>query len=142
MQCRANHLTYICRYKAAGANAVDEAGNLDTVEFLNVAKDDALAYPRKVHKDYPETVNVRMESAVKPFTLKTIDICNTLVSALNDRLGLPEGRLIELHRVEKESFCQSRCIKNPPARGAPADKQALGAHTDYGSLVSGRLWIR
>lgn len=121
-------------YKAAGANAVDEQGNLDTVEFLNVAKDDALAYPRKIHRDYPATVYAHMEDAVKPFVRKTVGICGTLMAALNDKLGLPRGRLNELHRLEKESYCQTRCIKNPPAKGSPADKQALGAHTDYGSL--------
>jgi isopenicillin N synthase-like dioxygenase len=123
-------------YKAAGANAVDDKGNLDTVEFINVAKDDALAYPKRVHRDYPATVGVHMADAIRPFTLKTIDICNTLLDALNDRLCLPKGKLRELHRVENPSYCQSRCTKNPPARDVPADKQSLGAHTDYGSLAS------
>lgn len=123
-------------YKAAGADVIDEKGNLDTVEFINVAKDDALAYPRKAHWDYPQTVYAHMEDAVQPFVIKAVDICNTLMSALNDKLGLPKGRLNELHRLEKESFCQTRCIKNPPANSAPADKQALSAHTDFGSLVS------
>ena len=49
------HLNSSChlfrRYKAAGANAVDETGALDTVEFINVAKDDALAWPSKVHRE-------------------------------------------------------------------------------------------
>lgn len=123
------------RYKAAGSNAIDQRGTVDSTEFLNVAKDDALAFPTKVHRDYPETVNARMESAVKPFVLKSISICHTIEKVLNDQLGLPEGGLGELHRVEKISRCQLRCIKCPPVHGAPTDKPALSAHTDFGSLV-------
>ncbi|KAI0828139.1 hypothetical protein BC628DRAFT_1429535 [Trametes gibbosa] len=40
-------------YKAAGANATDEKGSLDTVEFINVAKDDALAWPAKCTRATP-----------------------------------------------------------------------------------------
>lgn len=126
------------RYKAAGSNIVDSTGNRDTVEFINVAKDDALAYPQKVHRDYPPTVNARMLSVVRPFTLKTIDICNTLLGVLNARLRLPEGRLLALHGPQEPSFCQSRCTKSPPVAGREVDLQplAIGPHTDYGSLVS------
>ena len=80
-----------------------------------------------------------MTSTIKPFVEKSLAVNYTLLEALNDRLGLPKGTLAGLHRLDKPSYCQSRCIKNPPARGAPADKQALGAHTDYGSLVSVHL---
>ncbi|EKM57163.1 uncharacterized protein PHACADRAFT_254744 [Phanerochaete carnosa HHB-10118-sp] len=121
-------------YKAAGTNAIDEKGTPDTTEFLNVSKDDALAYPRKVHRDYPETVYAHIDDAVKPFMLKSIDICNILMSTLNNKLGLPKGRLHELHQLEKESHCQSRCIKKPPGKAVSADELALSAHTDYGSL--------
>lgn len=52
------------RYKAKGANAVDESGKPDTVEFVNVAKDDAFAWPYIARRDYPSTVNKRMESTI------------------------------------------------------------------------------
>jgi isopenicillin N synthase-like dioxygenase len=123
-------------YKAAGTHAVDEKGNLDTIEFINIAKDDALAYPAKVHRNYPSTVNAQMMDTIRPFTLKSAEVCNTLLDALNDRLDLPKGKLGELHRVEDLSNCQSRCTKSPPARGATTEKPSLGAHTDFGSLVS------
>ena len=128
------------RYKAAGTNVVDEAGTKDTTEFLNIAKDDVLAFPQKIRRDYPEPVNTHMLSVVKPFVLKSIDICATVLSILNDRLGLTEDKLASLHRFEKPSGCQSRCIRCPPGGGGvgvPVDsKLALSAHTDFGSLVS------
>ena len=106
------------------------------MEFINVAKDDALAYPDTVHRDYPATVNARMESAVQPFTRRAIDVCATLLGALNDRLGLPTDALGALHRADRPSFCQARCTRSPPVR-AGAAAPYIGQHTDYGSLVSG-----
>lgn len=126
------------RYKAAGYNATDERGTLDTVEFMNISKDDVLAYPQQAHRTYPSTVNDRMEPTIKPFVNKSLAINNTLLNVLNDRLGLPEGTLARLHPPEKYSGCEARCIKNPP----PVDiaqaeiRAAIGAHTDFGSLVS------
>ena len=126
------------RYKAAGANAVDESGTRDTVEFINVSKDDALAWPDKVHREYPSTVRARMENTIKPFVQKSFDINMTLIGVLNDKLGLPSGTLANLHKANEPSGCQARCIKNPPHSGASAadnSKTAIGAHTDFGSLV-------
>ncbi|KAI0090369.1 hypothetical protein BDY19DRAFT_939884 [Irpex rosettiformis] len=121
-------------YKAAGANAVDETGALDTVEFINVSRNDALAWPNKVHRDYPPTVNARMESTVKPFIKKSMEINMTLMDVFNSRLGLPNGTLAARHSVDEPSGCESRVIKNPPRNGASEAKQAIGAHTDFGSL--------
>lgn len=129
----------ICSYKAAGANAVDESGQLDTVEFINVAMNDALAWPGKVHRDYPSTVNARMESTIKPFIERSIDINMALMDVFNDKLGLPKGALAALHKRDAPAGSESRCIKNPPSYGKPADMQAIGAHTDFGSLVRARL---
>lgn len=126
------------RYKAAGANAVDESGAPDTVEFINVSKDDALAWPDKVHREYPRTVNARMENTIKPFIQKSLDVNNTLLEVFNNKLGLPKGALAQRHQMYEPSGSESRCIKNPPRSGASADgnsKTAIGAHTDFGSLV-------
>ena len=129
-------LTYEYRYKAAGANATDETGALDTVEFINVSKDDALAWPGKVHREYPSTVNARMESTIRPFIEKSLAVNNTLLAVLNDRLGLPEGALGLRHPREEPSGSESRCIKNPPRpNGMTKEQAAIGAHTDFGSLV-------
>lgn len=121
-------------YKAAGANAVDETGALDTVEFINVSKDDALAYPSSVHRTYPSTVNARMESTIKPFIAKSVEVNMTLMAVFNEKLGLPEGALASLHKLYDPSCSESRCIKNPPARDVSPDRMAIGAHTDFGSL--------
>ncbi|KAG5640734.1 hypothetical protein DXG03_007372 [Asterophora parasitica] len=123
-------------YKAAGANAVDATGQLDTAEFINVAKDDALAYPTPVRRTYPSTVNARMESTIRPFIRRSLDINNTLLDVLNDRLGLPERTLLAKHDMEEWSGSESRVIKNPPPKLREGEHPcvALGAHTDFGSL--------
>lgn len=123
------------RYKKAGAFTVDPAGNGDSVEFLNISKNDALAWPGKLHRDYPSTVNARMESVVKPFVVKSEQIVARIIDVFNDKLGLREGALGERHRIDEPSGCEARCIKSPPLRGSAPDKVALSPHTDFGSLV-------
>lgn len=103
---------------------------------MNVAKDDALAYPTVVHREYPRTVNARMEGTIRPFIQKSLDVNLTLLAVFNERLGLPEGTLAKCHLMDEHSACESRVIKNPPKPGEmPEDKAAIGAHTDFGSLV-------
>ncbi|KAH9928938.1 Clavaminate synthase-like protein [Fomitopsis serialis] len=114
-------------YKAAGANATDEKGNLDTVEFINVAKDDALAYPNVVHRTYPPTVDARMENTIRPFIQKSLEVNSTLLDIFNDRLGLPKGTLAKKHLLGSP-------VENPPKHDANEPKAAIGAHTDFGSL--------
>ncbi len=66
----------------------------------------------------------------------------TLLDVFNTRLGLPKGALAARHTIDAPSGCESRVIKNPPKSGAAAvepSKQAIGAHTDFGSLVRS-LW--
>ncbi|KDQ63014.1 hypothetical protein JAAARDRAFT_146912 [Jaapia argillacea MUCL 33604] len=122
-------------YKAAGANATDETGALDTVEFINVSKDDALSYPKPTHRTYPSTVNARMESTITPFVRKSWEVNETLLNVFNRRLGLPDGELAKRHRIEEPSGSEARCIKNPPKPGGISEaKAAIGAHTDFGSL--------
>lgn len=123
-------------YKASGACAVDEFGNLDTIEFINVSQDDALAWPGTVHRTYPQTVNERMESTIVPFVKKSRAINVVFLKILERKLGLPEGELLKKHSEEEPSGSETRCIKSPPR--APEDKNttAIGAHTDFGSLVT------
>ena len=40
---------------------------METVQFMNVAKDDALAWPKIARRTYPATTNNRMESTIVPF---------------------------------------------------------------------------
>jgi isopenicillin N synthase-like dioxygenase len=121
-------------YKAAGANATDASGNLDTVEFINVSMDDALAYPTVAHREYPAPVNARMESTIKPFITKSVEVNKTLMRVFEKRLGLPEGKLLDLHFNGEHSGSESRCIKNPPKPPMSEEQAAIGAHTDFGSL--------
>ena len=118
-------------------NATDETGVLDTAEFINVSKDDALAWPEQVHRAYPPTVNARMASTIRPFVEKSLEINNALLVVLNAKLGLPEGTLVAKHALEEHSGSEARVIKSPPMpAGSAPDKAALGSHTDFGSLVS------
>jgi isopenicillin N synthase-like dioxygenase len=80
-----------------------------------------------------------MDSAVRPFVRKSMEVNQTLMDILNDRLGLPPGSLAKLHTPEEHSGSEARCIKKAPA-SAPEhpDRAAIGAHTDFGSLV--REW--
>jgi isopenicillin N synthase-like dioxygenase len=122
-------------YKAAGANATDAYGNLDTVEFINVSKDDALAWPGVARREYPQTVNARMESTIAPFVRKSLGVNETLLNVFNDKLGLPKGALSQRHLLGEHSGSEARCIKNPPKPGGISEVQAaIGAHTDFGSL--------
>jgi len=119
-------------YKKAGANAVDATGTLDTVEFLNVAKDDALAWPKRARRSYPHTVNARMENTISPFVRKSLEVNNTILEVFNERLSLPPGTLLRLHAMGEFSGSEARVIRNPPT--SESSKQAIGSHTDFGSL--------
>ncbi|KAF8167150.1 hypothetical protein B0H34DRAFT_680461 [Crassisporium funariophilum] len=119
-------------YKAAGANAVDATGELDTVEFINIAKDDAMAWPTQARRAYPNTVNARMNSAVIPFVRKALEVNNSILAIFNERLGLPSGSLLQRHPIEGLSGSECRITKNPP--NLNLTKQAIGSHTDFGSL--------
>ncbi|KAI9566319.1 hypothetical protein HD554DRAFT_2277855 [Boletus coccyginus] len=122
-------------YKKAGANAVDASGKLDAAEFINVAKDDALAFPNVVHRTYPAPTTAAIPTTVAPFVRKSLEINNTMLRIFNDRLGLPEGTLERLHPLEEPSGSETRTIKAPPMPGkALADTATIGAHTDFGSL--------
>ncbi|KAN0073675.1 hypothetical protein V8E55_012152 [Tylopilus felleus] len=108
---------------------------LDAAEFINVSKDDALAFPNVVHRTYPAPTTAAIPMAVAPFVHKSLEINNTLLRIFNDKLGLPEGTLQRLHSPEEHSGSEARVIRVPPISGkALADKATLGAHTDFGSL--------
>ena len=119
-------------YKASGANAVDVTGKKDYVEFINVAKDDALAWPKVARRTYPAPTNARMESTIAPFHRKSMEINYTLLDVFNDKLGLPLGKLREKHLPDEFSASESRVTKVPA--GPPKGDQLIGSHTDFGTL--------
>ncbi|PBK65378.1 Clavaminate synthase-like protein [Armillaria solidipes] len=120
-------------YKVAGSGIVDASGQPDTIEFINVSKDDALAYPNIVHRTYPSTVNERMESTIIPFVTKSVEVNDTILEILNDKLELPKETLIKLHSQGEYSGSEARVTKS--LSGYAPDRMALGAHTDFGSLT-------
>lgn len=119
-------------YKFSGATMVDRFGSKDCAEFINVSRDDALAYPRVVNREYPSTVNERMESAVKPFVLASCEVSMTILDIFNQKLGLPEGFMAEKHSLDEPSIAETRCIK--VSASPERTDLAIGPHTDYGSL--------
>lgn len=120
-------------YKCAGANAVDASGEKDTAEFINIAKDDVLAWPEVARRTYPRTVNARMQNTLLPFVCKSLDVNYTLLQALNERLGLQPDSFSRRHPMDEWSGSECRITRNPPSPHAPF-KIAVGAHTDFGSL--------
>lgn len=121
---------FFCRYKAAGANATDETGKPDMVEFINVAKDDALAWPKVARRSYPSATEARMASTIVPFIKKSLAVNNTLMEVFNEKLGLPEGTLAERHDLKEFSGSEARCIRSPPKPdGVTQDRATIGAHT-------------
>ncbi|GJJ12485.1 hypothetical protein Clacol_006727 [Clathrus columnatus] len=120
-------------YKAAGTTNTDEHGSLDTVEFINVSKDDALAWPKIVHREYPITVTTRM-SSIKKFIQESDAVLRTMLDIMSEYLDLPVNTLRDRHVFGNHSGSECRVIRNPPKR-VPGDQVALGAHTDFGSLV-------
>ena len=147
-------------YKRAGSNNVDAAGNLDTAHFINVAKDDALAYPEVKHRTYPSATTERVCPAlatprtcadsseqfgtITTFVRKADDVLQGLMTVLEPRLGLEKGTLAKLHAEGDISGSETRCILKPaPGErgylkegvgedGNPA--AAIGSHTDFGSF--------
>lgn len=79
-----------------------------------------------------------MDNTVIPFVKKSVAVNETVLKIFNEKLGLPEGTLEQFHRLDTPSGSEARCIKNPPRpeQTVAGLKVALGAHTDFGSLVS------
>ncbi|KAI0673809.1 Clavaminate synthase-like protein [Trametes maxima] len=118
-------------YKARGTIATDLHGTRDTVEFLNIAQDDALAWPHAVHRTYPYTVNSHMEHVVTPFVRKSMAVNNTLLAIFERLLGLTKGALAVLHATDAASGSEARVVKTPPNQSSAG----IGAHTDFGTLT-------
>ncbi|KAF7440296.1 hypothetical protein PC9H_000640 [Pleurotus ostreatus] len=129
-------------YKAAGAYITDRTGGKDAVEFMNITQDDVFAWPKVVRCSYPSIVEASMESVIRPFSRKAIDLNLVCMDVLNDKLGFPPGKFRELHKVDALSTSEARIVRTPPPPPGGWNKNvALGAHTDFGSmsLVHNRL---
>lgn len=103
---------------------------------MNISKDDALAWPERVHRSvYPEPVEQGIPNVVRPFVEKSLEVNQTILDIFNDKLGLPEKHLSQLHPLDARSGSEARILRNPPMPHN-THKRAIGAHTDFGSLVS------
>ena len=77
-----------------------------------------------------------MAGTIQPFVEHSAEVNLVLMEVLAKRLGFREGLLVAKHRLEETSGSETRCIKNPPRPGGISEeKAALGAHTDFGSMV-------
>ncbi|KAH9912908.1 Clavaminate synthase-like protein [Epithele typhae] len=110
-----------------------DKGTRDVPEFVNIFKDDALAWPAVARRMYPSVVNALMQSTITPFVKKSLAINNRIIGVLKDKLGLPGGTLASLHKVEGFSGCIARFLRAPPYLGP--EKTFLTAHTDFGTLL-------
>lgn len=122
---------HLARYKARGTIQTDANGTRDNVEFLNIAQDDALSWPRSIHRTYPSTVNTYMKDTITPFVRKSMEVNMTLLAIFERNLSLPKGTLARLHSTEETCGSEARCIKTPPNQTSTG----VGAHTDFGTLV-------
>lgn len=131
----ANNGSLSSSYKAKGATVTDETGKPDMTEFLNIAQDDAFAWPAIARREYPPCVTGRMDDAVVPFIKHSTEINDTLLGAFDGLLGLPAGTLAAKHAIGEFSGSEARVTHSPPRpNGIDESQAALAAHTDFGSL--------
>jgi hypothetical protein len=76
-----------------------------------------------------------MEPTIAPFVRKSLEVNNTILQAFEDKLGLPAGALMERHKMEEFSGSETRVIRTPPCPASEDQRQLVGSHTDFGSLV-------
>jgi isopenicillin N synthase-like dioxygenase len=78
-----------------------------------------------------------MENTIAPFVRKSLEVTYVTLDIFNNKLGLPKGTLERLHGEEEHSGSETRCIRSSPTQAKEAMKNpTLGAHSDFGSLVS------
>ncbi|KAK1068418.1 hypothetical protein LTR74_005708 [Friedmanniomyces endolithicus] len=121
-------------YKGLGQGVVDAKGTRDANEFYNVSKDDVsgigerLPAPDVLQKDSNREL-------LAGFCRRSHAVVAVILGVLNEKLGLPEGRLAGLHRLEIASGDQVRLVRSPPQPTTDAHTMSLGEHTDFGSVT-------
>ncbi|KAH0840761.1 oxidoreductase, 2OG-Fe(II) oxygenase family [Fonsecaea pedrosoi] len=130
-------------YKRSGAMFVDDKGTKDHSEFYNVSKDEVLGIPQpKTGPDgkpretmsghHPQVVLDRFDE-LKTFMKSCHNVIYGITTSLGKSLGLPDGLLESLHKLDQPSVDQARVTCAPPVR--PAETITLGEHTDFGSVT-------
>lgn len=116
-------------YKGLGAGVLDKTGTRDRNEFYNVSKDDILGV---VQPPLPAPEILQKPASrdlLASYIRKSHAIVSLLLAILNDKLGLPHGKLASLHRLEGVSGDQVRWVHAPPQPGQSEGQKALGEHT-------------
>jgi len=94
-------------YKGLGQGVVDAKGTRDANEFYNVSKDDVLDIGERLPA--PEVLQKESNrELLAAFCRRSHAVVAVMLGVLNEKLGLPEGRLAELHRLEVASGDQVR----------------------------------
>lgn len=118
-------------YKHSGAMIVDEKGNPDRSEFYNVSKDEVLSIGDAKRTPHPEVVRQRFDE-LQTFMRACHRVVTLLLRSLGKSLGLADGLLESLHRIDKPSCDQARVTHAPPVG---PETISLGDHTDFGSVT-------
>lgn len=120
-------------YKGMGAGIIDAKGTKDRNEFWNISKDDILGHGETLPNP-PVLQDDSNRKVAGDFMKSSHDVVILILGLLNERLGLPEKTLENLHRLEATSGDQVRWVRSPPQ---PKDDRAtaLGEHTDFGSVT-------
>ena len=95
--------------------------------------------PRRYEPTPTFLAHIRDMDKLKSFVSGSEAVARTLLGVLNDRLELPKGFLDKCHLTQERSTCEMTIIRNPGSakpRPLTESQLAIGAHTDFGSLVS------
>jgi len=122
-------------WKKMGTMVMDRQGTLDRYETYNIRKDDIVGNVPPLPA--PALINENM-ALLNTYVRTAHGIIILLLNQLNTHLGLPEGTLASLHRLEKESGDHVRFKRSPPQEPGALHS---GAHTDFGSLTILFNWL-
>jgi len=124
-------------YKGFGKSIMDAKGTRDKHECYNLKKDDIVGNTEPL--DSPQLVKDNMD-LFKSYATNAHSIIIMMLGQFNEKLGLPEGTLQNLHRLTAESGDHVRFLTAPPQ--PPEDRGVnAGAHTDFGSLTILFNWL-
>ncbi|KAI9691101.1 MAG: hypothetical protein M1822_008721 [Bathelium mastoideum] len=118
-------------YKKQGSSVVDAKGTEDANEFYNIPKDDILEVNTGAMQPQPAPIAARKQQ-LQTFMRDSHGVVTVILKALEQTMGLKEGTLLDLHRLDVQSGDQARMTHAPPI---PSGTIALGEHTDYGSVT-------
>ncbi|KIW17007.1 hypothetical protein PV08_04198 [Exophiala spinifera] len=129
-------------YKRSGAMFVDDKGTKDHSEFYNISKDEVLGIQQSAstgtsssttaNHQHPQVVLNRFRE-LTTFMRSCHSVTSAITASLGKSLGLPEGLLESLHKLERPSVDQARITCAPPIK--PSGTITLGEHTDFGSVT-------